>query len=377
MTRLVMLEQLRQDYVLTARIKGASEFRVVISHALRNASIPLVTIVALSYGGLPEGSVLIETVFAWPGIGNYITSSLFSADMNAVLGGTILVGSIFVFLNLLSDVLYRALDPRSHQGAAMTDTVDIRHSSSKMRSAKLAELRRFWRRFLRNRLGVLGRDIYSRIIYGSRLTLLIVALVVITSAPLGLLIGTVAGTCGGWTDRIFMRITDVFLAVPKLLLALAFVAALGPGIINAALAITLTAWPPYARLARAESLIVRNADYVSAMRLAGASEPRIVLRHIAPMCLSSVIVRMTFDMAGIILTVAGLGFIGLGAQPPMPEWGAMISTGRKFIFDQWWVATMPGFAIFIVILGFYLLGDAMRDLLHPHLRIRGGPNHLS
>jgi len=299
----------------------------------------------------------------------------------------------------------------------MTDTVDTRHSSSQMRSAKLAELRRFWRRFLRNRLGVLGlaitvalvlcailapllathspyapdlsarlsppgrefwlgadelgRDIYSRILYGSRLTLLIVALGIITSAPLGLLIGTVAGTYGGWTDRIFMRITDVFLAVPKLLLALAFVAALGPGIINAALAITLTAWPPYARLARAEALIVRNADYVSAMRLAGASELRIVLRHIAPMCLSSVIVRMTFDMAGIILTAAGLGFIGLGAQPPLPEWGAMISTGRKFIFDQWWVATMPGFAIFIVSLGFNLLGDAMRDLLDPHLRIRG------
>lgn len=298
----------------------------------------------------------------------------------------------------------------------MTDTLDTRHSNRAMRAAKFAQLRRFWQRFLRNRLGVLGlaitvtlilcaifapllathspytpdlqarlsppgrdfwlgadelgRDIYSRIIYGSRLTLLIVGLVIVTSAPIGMLIGTVAGTYGGWTDRIFMRITDVFLAVPKLLLALAFVAALGPGIINAALAITLTAWPPYARLARAEALIVRNADYVSAMRLAGASELRIVLRHIAPMCMSSVIVRMTFDMAGIILTAAGLGFIGLGAQPPLPEWGAMISTGRKFIFDQWWVATMPGFAIFIVSLGFNLLGDAMRDLLDPHLRIR-------
>ena len=189
------------------------------------------------------------------------------------------------------------------------------------------------------------------------------ALVIITSAPLGLLIGTVAGTYGGWTDRIFMRITDVFLAVPKLLLALAFVAALGPGIINAALAITLTAWPPYARLARAEALIVRNADYVSAMRLAGASELRIVLRHIAPMCLSSVIVRMTFDMAGIILTAAGLGFLGLGAQPPMPEWGAMIAAGRAYVLDQWWVAAAPGAAIFIVSLAFNLLGDGLREKL--------------
>jgi peptide/nickel transport system permease protein len=216
----------------------------------------------------------------------------------------------------------------------------------------------------------LGRDIYSRVIFGSRLTLLIVALVIVTSAPIGLIIGAVSGTVGGWVDVIFMRVTDVFLAIPKLLLALAFVAALGPGIVNAALAITLTAWPPYARLARAEALVVRNSDYVNAVRLAGASEFRIIVFHVIPMCLSSVIVRMTFDMAGIILTAAGLGFIGLGAQPPLPEWGAMISTGRKFIFDQWWVATVPGIAIFTVSLGFNLLGDAMRDLLDPHLRQR-------
>jgi len=216
----------------------------------------------------------------------------------------------------------------------------------------------------------LGRDIYSRLVHGSRLTLLIVALVIVTSAPLGLIIGAVAGTRGGWIDAVFMRITDVFLAIPKLLLALAFVAALGPGIVNAALAITLTAWPPYARLARAEAMVVRNSDYVNAVRLAGASEFRIIVFHVIPMCLSSVIVRMTFDMAGIILTAAGLGFIGLGAQPPLPEWGAMISTGRKFIFDQWWVATVPGIAIFTVSLGFNLLGDALRDLLDPHLRQR-------
>lgn len=216
----------------------------------------------------------------------------------------------------------------------------------------------------------LGRDIFARILYGARLTLLIVGLVVVTSAPIGLVIGAAAGTLGGFTDALFMRLTDVFLAVPKLMLALAFVAALGPGIVNAALAITLTAWPPYARLARAEALLVRESDYVNAIRLAGGSEARIIFRHVIPMCISSVIVRMTLDMAGIILTAAGLGFIGLGAQPPLPEWGAMISTGRKFIFDQWWVATIPGFAIFIVSLGFNLLGDAMRDLLDPHLRRR-------
>ncbi|GLR58001.1 ABC transporter permease [Rhizobium indigoferae] len=210
-----------------------------------------------------------------------------------------------------------------------------------------------------------GRDIYSRLIYGSRLTLLVVALVAIISAPIGLIVGTVSGYAGGWVDATLMRITDIFLAFPKLVLALAFVAALGPGIQNAIIAIAITSWPPYARIARAETLAVRRSDYISAVKLMGASPLRIVVRHIMPLCISSLIVRVTLDMAGIILTAAGLGFLGLGAQPPLPEWGAMIASGRRFILDQWWVAAMPGIAILIVSLGFNLLGDGLRDALDP------------
>jgi peptide/nickel transport system permease protein len=211
----------------------------------------------------------------------------------------------------------------------------------------------------------LGRDIFSRIIYGARLTLYVVVLVAVIAAPVGLLVGTLAGYFGGWVAAVLMRITDIFLAFPRLILALAFVAALGPGIENAIIAISITAWPPYARIARAETLSIRNADYISAVRLQGASSTRIIWRYIVPMCSSSVIVRVTLDMAGVILTAAGLGFLGLGAQPPMPEWGAMISAGRKFLLDQWWVATIPGIAIFIVSLGFNLLGDGLRDVLDP------------
>jgi len=211
----------------------------------------------------------------------------------------------------------------------------------------------------------LGRDVYSRIAYGARTTLYIVGLVVIIVGPVGLLVGAIAGYFGGWVDAILMRITDVFLAFPRLILALAFVAALGPGIGNAIIAIAITAWPPYARVARAETITLRNSEFVDAARLQGASPLRIVARQIMPLCLSSVLVRLTLDMAGIILTAAGLGFLGLGAQPPLPEWGAMISTGRQYILDQWWVATFPGLAIFIVSLGFNLLGDGLRDVLDP------------
>ncbi len=211
----------------------------------------------------------------------------------------------------------------------------------------------------------LGRDILSRLIFGARITLYIVALVALIAPVLGLLVGTVAGYVGGIADLVLMRITDIFLAFPRLVLALAFVAGLGAGIENAVLAISLTAWPPYARLARAETLTIRSQDYISAIRLQGAGPFRIITRHIWPLCISSLIVRVTLDMAGIILAAAGLGFLGLGAQPPSPEWGAMISEGRRFILDHWWVATMPGLAIFIVSLAFNLLGDGLRDILDP------------
>ncbi len=195
----------------------------------------------------------------------------------------------------------------------------------------------------------------------------VVILVAIIAAPIGLLVGTVAGYAGGWTDAILMRITDIFLAFPQ--------ADPGAGLCRRSrsrasrtpcIAIAITSWPPYARIARAETLTVRNSDYIKAVQLMGASPFRIVLRHIMPLCISSLIVRVTLDMAGIILTAAGLGFLGLGAQPPLPEWGTMIASGRprSCSTNGGWPAS-PGFAILIVSLGFNLLGDGLRDALDP------------
>jgi peptide/nickel transport system permease protein len=208
-----------------------------------------------------------------------------------------------------------------------------------------------------------GRDVFTRIVFGARTTLYIVMLVAVIVAPIGLLIGTVAGYFGGWIDEVLMRITDIFLSFPSLVLALGFAAALGPGITNAIIAISLTAWPPIARLARAETLSLRKADFIAAIRLQGASASSIILRHILPMCIPSVIVRVTLNMAGVILTAAGLGFLGLGAVPPWPEWGAMASTGREFMMESPWVIAAPGIAIAVVSLAFNLFGDALRDVL--------------
>jgi peptide/nickel transport system permease protein len=211
----------------------------------------------------------------------------------------------------------------------------------------------------------LGRDIFSRLVYGARITLTIITLVSVIVGPIGLAVGTAAGYFGGWADTVLMRITDIFLSFPSLILSLAFVAALGPSLNNAIIAIALTAWPPIARLARAETLTFRKADYISAARLQGASPARIIWRSIVPMCMPSVLIRLTLNMATVILTAAGLGFLGLGAQPPLPEWGAMIATGRRYMIDSWWLVTFPGLAILCVSLAFNLLGDGLRDALDP------------
>lgn len=208
-----------------------------------------------------------------------------------------------------------------------------------------------------------GRDLYSRVLHGARITLYIVALVTLIVGPVGLAVGVVAGWYGGRVDALLMRVTDIFLSFPSLVLALAFVAALGPGLDHAVIAIALTAWPPIARLARAETLTLRRADFIVAVRLQGAGAARILWRHLVPLCLPSVVVRLTMNMAGIILTAAGLGFLGLGAQAPTPEWGAMISEGRRTMMEAWWTVAAPGGAILLVSLAFNLLGDGLYDLM--------------
>lgn len=213
-----------------------------------------------------------------------------------------------------------------------------------------------------------GRDILSRVIYGSRISLRICTLVVGLTIGIGTILGIISGYWGGWIDELIMRISDVFLAFPALILAMAIAAALGPSLENVILAMVVIWWPRYARVTRGQVLVLREIDYIVAARAVGVHNRRIIMRHILPNCISPVLVQATLDMGEVLLTAATLSFIGFGAQPPTPEWGAMISLGRNYLRDNWWYATFPGLAILLTVIGFNLLGDAARDILDPRLR---------
>jgi len=214
----------------------------------------------------------------------------------------------------------------------------------------------------------LGRDIFTRVLYGTRISLWIAVLILLLAGVLGTTVGILAGYLGGFWDNLLMRVTDIFMAFPRLILAMAIAAALGPSLTNVVIAISFSAWTVFARLARSRAIAVREEDYVEAARAVGASNFRIILRHILPMAISPVIIQGTISMGGITLTAAGLGFLGFGAQPPTPEWGVMVSDGRNFMPHGWWVSTFPGLAIMVTVLGFNLLGDGIRDILDPRMR---------
>jgi peptide/nickel transport system permease protein len=213
-----------------------------------------------------------------------------------------------------------------------------------------------------------GRDIFSRVLIGTGLALQVGIVIIVLATTIGVTVGAVAGYFGGWVDDLLMRLTDIFLTVPALVLAIAVTAALGKGITNVMIGIALVWWPGFARLTRGLVLSLREEPFVEAARGIGAGSGRVLFRHILPNALSPIIVKMSTDFGFAVLTAAALGFIGLGAQPPTPEWGAMINDGRDYFPDKWWVSAFPGMAIFILVFSWNLLGDGLRDLLDPRAR---------
>jgi dipeptide transport system permease protein len=213
-----------------------------------------------------------------------------------------------------------------------------------------------------------GRDMLSRIIYGSRFSLMIGLIVVTLSLSVGVMLGLIAGFARGWLESLIMRMMDIVLALPSLLLAIVIVAILGPGLVNAMIAVAIVYMPHYTRLTRASVITETTKDYVTASRVTGAGLPRLMLITVLPNCMAPLIVQATLGFSNAILDAAALGFLGLGAQPPTPEWGTMLADAREFVLRAWWVVTFPGLAILITVLAFNLMGDGLRDALDPKLK---------
>ena len=211
----------------------------------------------------------------------------------------------------------------------------------------------------------LGRDVYSRLLYGGKPTLIVPFIVVILAVLIGAPLGAIAGYRGGWVDRVIMRITDLFLAFPSILLAMALTAALGPGLMHAALALVVSWWPWYTRLVRGVAASLRERSFVDAARSIGVSHRTIVVRHILPNTITPILVQATVDLGIVILAMGGLAFLGLGTQPPSADWGLMISQGRSSVLTYWWISTFPGIAMLMVVMSFNLVGDALRDVFDP------------
>ena len=214
----------------------------------------------------------------------------------------------------------------------------------------------------------LGRDILSRMLYGTRISLFVGVAVVTAAGLFGALVGLVAGYLRGWADELLMRVTDIFFAFPSLILAMAIAGALGPSLQNALIAVAVVTWPVYARLVRGQVLVLREQEFVLAARAVGVGGPSLLIRHLLPNTLGPLLVQASFDMGAVILAVAGLSFIGFGAQPPTPEWGVMISEGRNYITTQGWLTAAPAAAILLLVAAFNLVGDGLRDVLDPRLR---------
>jgi peptide/nickel transport system permease protein len=213
-----------------------------------------------------------------------------------------------------------------------------------------------------------GRDVFTRTVWATQTSLIAGTVIVLVGGLIGIILGGIAGYFGGLVNEVIMRITDIMLTMPGIFLALAITAALGPSILHAMMALSITWWPGYCRLLQAQVLSIREEDYVEAARCVGASRPRIIFNHILPNCLSAIMVKASMDFGFAVLSLAALGFIGVGAQPPVPEWGAMISKGREFLPYLWSYSTFPGLAMFLTVFGFNMLGDGLRDIFDPRAR---------
>ena len=404
-----MLEVIRQDYVQTARAKGLSEEVVIGKHALRNALLPVVTILGLSLPGLIGGSVIIESVFAIPGMGQLMVQSIFARDYPVVMGNLVIVAFLTLIANLFADLAYGLVDPRIRLGRRRGPV------GAAMPRARRVEMVAFWRTFARNRLAVIGGVVVAILVpsrgprararalgpeqarhppnprpavgastgwaptssaatcsracstaLASRSRSGFVSVGIATL--IGILLGAAAGYRGALVDGVIMRLVDLMLVFPRFFLLLAVLAFLKPSIWTIMVVIGLTGWMSVARLVRAEFLTLREREFVIWSESVGASAARVIFRHILPNALAPVLVAMTLGIPAAILMESGLSFLGLGVQPPHATWGNILNDGKDSLEIAWWMTVYPGLAILITVLSYNLLGEGIRDALDPRLR---------
>ena len=469
MIRSSLLEILPQPYISTARAKGLSNWTVILKHALRNALIPVLTIIGLQFGSLLGGSIITETIFSWPGIGRELIDAINGRDYPVIQGCVLVIALCYVVINLITDLLYGLLDPRIQLSQSIrTSSFGKMNWDSFRKKQRIVNFvvlfvgliialscchvipwdlmaqavlhnvkpvlslflkwfpiaavpialvlwyrkgSRSWKRFTRRQTGMfgltvmylflligatgsylapidpyhqdlgrrlegpgaehvlgtdeMGRDLFSRLLEGTEVSAKVAIIVTIVSILMGTIIGLIAGFAGGWIDESVMRVVDILLAFPGILLAIALVAVLGPDINNVILALCLMGWVGYARLARAQVLYTREADYIAAAVSLGSGFRRIIFQHLLPNITAPIIVQGTLGFAGVIIAEAGLSFLGLGSQPPAPSWGGILNSGVDYFREGPHMTLFPGLAIMIVVMGFNFFGDALRDALDP------------
>ena len=363
--RLVILEEMQKDYVIGARARGVSEIKILFGHILPNAVLPLITILGVVIGWLLGGVAVVEMVFSWPGLGNMAVYAITMRDYPLIEGFVLWVAlesimaefiqkhKLFSFYSglMIIIVLIAIFAPWLAPGDAFTSNIS---------QALQAPSSQHW--FGTDKL---GRDVLSRIIYGTQLSLFMGVSIVVIMVSIGTIIGAIAGYFGGKVEMVLMRLADIMLSFPGIVLAIAIAGILGGSIVNTILALSVVGWAKYARIVRSMTLKVRGEEYVTAAVMMGASTTAIIRRHIIPNIMPLVITTGALDIGAIMIEVAGLSFLGFGAQPPTPEWGLMLNEGRQYLQTSPWLMAFPGMSILIVVAIFNLWSDSLRDVVDP------------
>jgi peptide/nickel transport system permease protein len=389
-----MIEALNSDYIRTARMKGLRERIVIYKHALRNALIPMTTYTAILIGGFLSGAVLTETIFTWNGIGQYTVSAIYASDFPALQGVVLFEAFVFAAANLIVDLAYGVIElaesPRLREWAftfrmMRRSKLTVVALGVVVATYLIAILAPYLSPYQPNvqhlslqfqpptsahpfGLDELGRDILSRLIWGSRISMIVGIIVVLLSTVIGLPLGAIAGYFGGKIDEVIMRITDIVIAFPGIVLAILFAYILGKGAIAAFIALSLVNWTGIARITRGVVLLEKEKEYTTAARMVGKNSFSVLFGEIIPNSVQPVIVWASLSIGNAIVSLAGLSFIGVGVQPPTADWGSMVAEGYAYLIQDPTLAIIPGLVIIIVSLSFNIIGDGLQDALDPQLR---------